>query len=173
MCRARAIQASLIPYAVALGGAPAHGAADFTVTVSLRAPLGCSAAVTRTGANGQPQVTLTCGSNLYVNVQPIVLVAPSGSSPIGATALTGRDLASPLSGDRAPPPSEMRDITGLMSTSDTRTSVSGRVFVQRRVTTSNSPALPTGAGPMRPAGEPTPGTASDLAGQPVEIWLIF
>lgn len=170
MDHARAIHVALIPYAVALA-VPAHAAADLSVTVTLRPPQGCSASVTATGANGAPQVTLTCGSNLFVNVQPTILTAPVGAAPITSPALTGGSGGGAFDG--APPASTFDDVSSLMNLDDPRASVGGAMFVQRRVAAAEGQGVSPGANLTQVLVEPAPGAAGNAAAQPVEMWLIF
>lgn len=162
---------------VAAARAAASATASFPVTVILRPPPGCVFTASSSGGSGTPQVTLTCGSNLFVNVQPTLLSPPSSST--GASTLPAAPFTA--TGGSTPPPAELtQSIASLMNLSDTSASVSGAMFVQRSATAATASALTPGrttapAQQPGPAGLPsaTQDGASDLSGQAVELWLIF
>ena len=162
---------------VAAARAAATAAADFPVAVTLHPPPGCVFTAGASSSNGAPQVTLTCGSNLFVNVQPTILSSPTNATSTGALPAASFTAA----GSSPPPPAELtQSIASLINLGDTSTSVGGAMFVQRNTTATTSSALTPGRTTAQalqpgPAGLPnaTPDSASTLSGQAVEVWLIF
>jgi hypothetical protein len=81
---------------VAAARAAATATADFPVTVTLHPPPGCVFTASSSSSTGAPQVTLTCGSNLFVNVQPTILSSPTsstGTSTLPTTSFTAAGRA--------------------------------------------------------------------------------
>jgi hypothetical protein len=162
---------------VAAARAAATATADFPVTVTLLPPPGCVFTASSSSSTGAPQVTLTCGSNLFVNVQPTILSSPTSST--GTSTLPAASFTA--TGSSPPPPAELtQSIASLMNLSDTSTSVGGAMFVQRSATAATSSALTPGRTTAQalqsgPGGSPNApqDNASDLSGQAVEVWLIF
>lgn len=162
----------------------AHAAADFSVTVRLRPPDGCTATLVNTGTGGAAQVTLICGSNLFVNVQPTIVTSPTPSTPTGTSPVASFTSAT-VAGSANPPPAELpqSSIASLMNLNDTSTSVGGALFVQRRASTATGNSgdagreAPGGGSIVSPGSVPGPNNASNntsgLNTQGVEMWLIF
>lgn len=154
--------------------------AGFPVTVTLRPPPGCVVTTSSAGGSATPQITLTCGSNLFVSVQPTILTPPTSAS--GTSTLPVTTLASTGTSGSLQPPAELtQSIASLMNLSDTSASAGSALFVQRSTaaaTTTTSAALapsrtsapqPAAGGPAGPSQD----NASDSSAQTVEVWLFF
>jgi hypothetical protein len=161
---------------VAAARAAATATADFPVTVTLHPPPGCVFTASSSSGNGAPQVTLTCGSNLFVNVQPTILSSPTSST--GTSTLPTTSFTAAGSG---PPPAELtQSIASLMNLNDTSASIGGAMFVQRSATAATASAMTPGrttAQALQPGPAGLPNAPQDSApgqsGQAVEVWLIF
>lgn len=165
---------------VAAAQAAVTATAGFPVTVTLRPPPGC--VVTTSGSDGSsaPQVTLTCGSNLFVSVQPTILTPPAGTS--GTSTLPVTQPPSSSTGGSLQPPAELtQSVASLMNFNDTSASAGGALFVQRSTaaattTTALAPSRSSAPAPQPGAGGqagPSQDNASDSNAQTVEVWLFF
>jgi hypothetical protein len=78
---------ALLPLAASPGGR----SATFDVSIRLLPPPGCTTSTDSGVQTGGAQVTLTCGSNLLVNVRPVVVSA--GTAPSAAAVGSGPEGA--------------------------------------------------------------------------------
>lgn len=87
----------------------AQGTAQFPVSITLLPPPGCTGNSVPGSTTGSPQVTLTCGANLLVNVRPVLLSFDSGSNMAASnvaidasTGTTGAAVSPGAAGGGAP-----------------------------------------------------------------------
>jgi hypothetical protein len=146
------------------GSSLASGASStgqFAISISLSPPAGCVSNVTVSGAGSAS--TMTCGANLFVNVQPTVMSASSTTQPVAAPPAGPGGV-----GEVAPPSDAGPGLAALFDINDRRTSAGGAVYVERR-----SPLFDTGSGALPMSLNPPTSTADNKAGQAMELWLTF
>lgn len=153
-------------------GTTTTGGFDVVVLVQ---PPGCQFSSLAFSPGGAPTLPLVCSGNLFVEVQPTILTAPASATP--TTSTQGGAFFSAGAGasfDDTRPATELtQSIASLVSTSDTRTSVGGAVFVQRRSSVNADSALTTGSSELTLDFGASSANTTAASPQPREILLIF
>lgn len=151
-------------------GTTTTGGIDVVVRVQ---PSGCQFTSPATTPGSPLTLSLVCSGNLFVEVQPTVLSVPA-SATTATAAPSGAFLAAGTSSADARPATELsQSIASLINTSDTRTSVGGAVFVQRRSSVDATSGLASGSSELTLDFGANSANTTAASPQPREILLIF
>lgn len=174
-CRLQAV--GLLTAAAVFGPCQAiTSAGRFDVLVALHAPDGCLFS-TQAGANASSQfLTVTCPSNLFVNVQPTIIASPASPAGPDVGAALAMTFGTVSQGGEVRGPSELSSSvltqasTGTLT--DARTALNGAIFIERRTGPGNasSAGIQTSVQLSSDVTAPQANTPTD---QLVEMWLTF
>lgn len=151
-------------------GATTTGSLDVVVLVQ---PPGCQFTSEATSPGSSPTLSLVCGGNLFVDVQPTVLSVPASATTTTATPSGAFFAAGTSSADPRPATELSQSIASLINPGDTRTSVGGAVFVQRRSSVDATTGLSTGSSELLLDFGTNSANTIAASPQPREILLIF